>query len=140
MAGVRKPKWDTELGRLLYLDGKTDDQIAEELGVSKTAVTNYRLRHWGSANEGQKETHEKVEAASPSPPNAITAQQPDPKPVSMATPDGVYSILEEATKAKSGIEAICTADAILCLWNWNDTDDLRRARAAINYLIKRLEG
>lgn len=71
-------------------------------------------------------------------------QQPDQQhnspPVSMATPDGVYTILEEATKSKSGIEAICTADAILCLWNWNCADDLRRARAAINFLIKRLEG
>ena len=53
---------------------------------------------------------------------------------------GVYNILEEATKTKSGIEAICTADAILCLWNWDSADDLRRARAAINHLIKRLEG
>ena len=58
----------------------------------------------------------------------------------MSTPDGVYSILEEATKTKNGIEAICTADAILCLWNWGNADDLRRARAAINHLIKRLEG
>lgn len=141
MSGGKKPKWDTELGRLLYLDGRTDDQIAEELGVSKTAVTNYRLRHWGRANEGKKETDVEVEdAVHVAPPNTITAQQPDPKPVSMATPEGVYSILEEATKTKGGIEAICTADAILCLWNWDSVDDLRRARAAINHLIKRLEG
>ena len=63
MAGARKPRWDTELGRLLYLDGKTDDEISEELGISKTAVTNYRLRHWGRANERQKETHNEVKAA-----------------------------------------------------------------------------
>lgn len=64
----------------------------------------------------------------------------EPIPVSMSTPDGVYSVLEEATKTKGGIEAICTADAILCLWNWGSVDDLRRARAAINYLIRKLEG
>lgn len=60
--------------------------------------------------------------------------------MSFATPDGVYRVLEEATKSKNGIEAICTADAILCLWNWESPDDLRRARAAINYLLKKLEG
>lgn len=58
----------------------------------------------------------------------------------MATMDGVYHILEEATKSLSGIDAICTADAILCLWNWNSADDLRRALSAITYLIKKLEG
>lgn len=51
--GGKKPKWDTELGRLLYLDGRSDAQIAEELGVSQTAVMNYRIRHWGKANTQQ---------------------------------------------------------------------------------------
>lgn len=66
--------------------------------------------------------------------------QPEAPPVDMSTPDNVYRILAEATKSKTGIEAICTADAILCLWNWDSADDLRRARAAINHLIRRLEG
>lgn len=74
------------------------------------------------------------------PPELKHIPEPPLLPVSMATPDGVYNILEEATKTKTGIEAICTADAILCLWNWDSADDLRRASAAINHLIKRMEG
>ena len=43
---MRKPKWDTELGRLLWLDGQTDGQIADALGVQTSAVTAFRKRHW----------------------------------------------------------------------------------------------
>lgn len=146
MPGRRKPQWDTELGRILYLDGRTDEQIAEELGTSKTAVMNYRIRHWGKANDRPESApeelapslvvSEKKEHLAGEPQTQSQSQHS----VSMATPDGVYSILEEATKSKAGIEAICTADAILCLWNWGCADDLRRARAAINFMIKRLEG
>ena len=146
MPGRRTPQWDTELGRLLYLDGRTDEQIAEELGTSKIAVMNYRIRHWGKANTRPESAPEKsAEATVVSEKKEQPAGEPQERArpqhsVSMATPDGVYSILEEATKTKAGIEAICTADAILCLWNWASADDLRRARAAINHLINRLEG
>ena len=64
MAIGRVPKWDTEMGRLLYLDGRSDEQIAEELGVSKTAVTNYRLRHWGKANDRSQDAPEQLEQES----------------------------------------------------------------------------
>lgn len=138
-----KASWDTELGRLLRLDGKSDTQIAEELGTTKAAVTNVRLRRWqkGAARpESQTPSGTTCEAqVATTPPEESEVKQETPV-VSMSTPDGVYRILEEATKTKSGIEAICTADAILCLWNWDSADDLRRARSAITYLIKRLEG
>ena len=137
-----KPRWDTELGRLLWLEGKSDAQIAAEMGVAPNTVLHQR-RKW------EKTTTRPEPAAPVKEPEAELAPvliQPQPEakkespPVSMSTPEGVYSILEEATKTKSGIEAICTADAILCLWNWDSADDLRRARAAINHLIRRLEG
>ena len=139
-----KPRWDTELGRLLWLEGKSDAQIAKEMGDAPNTVLHQR-RKW-------EKTTTRPEPAAPAQEaepvhelaNRLT-QPPEAKkeslpPVSMSTPEGVYNILEEATKTKSGIEAICTADAILCLWNWDSADDLRRARAAINHLIKRLEG
>ena len=46
LSKMRKPKWDTELGRLLWLDGQTDGQIADALGVQTSAVTAFRKRHW----------------------------------------------------------------------------------------------
>lgn len=51
MPGGRKPSWDTELGRLLWLDGKTDAQIAEEMGTTEAAVANVRLRRWQKGTE-----------------------------------------------------------------------------------------
>ena len=121
----------------MWLEGKKDREIAEHFGIASNTVTTCRRKYW--------EKHVDPSEKKSEPPQAITvkpAADPAPQPpkVSMSTPDGVYSILEEATKNKSGIEAICTADAILCLWNWDSADDLRRARAAINHMIKRLEG
>lgn len=138
-----KPRWDTELGRLLWLEGKSDAQIAKEMGVAPNTVLHQR-RKWEKTTKRPEPVPEDVapENEPELAPVLIpeTKETPKPPQVSMATPEGVYSILEEATKTKSGIEAICTADAILCLWNWDSADDLRRARAAINHLIRRLEG
>lgn len=58
---------------------------------------------------------------------------------SFQEPENVYEILEAATSKLSGIQAICTADAILCLWNWNGPEDLKRAKAAIDYLLKKYD-
>lgn len=43
---MKKPKWDTELGRLLWLEGKCDGEIADEFGIAISTVTSYRKRHW----------------------------------------------------------------------------------------------
>ena len=43
---MRTPKWDTELGRLLWLEGKSDGEIADELYIPTSSVTSYRRRHW----------------------------------------------------------------------------------------------
>ena len=133
-----KPKWDTELGMQMWLEGKKDKEIAEHFGIAANTVTTCRRKYWEKHKQPPKKNTE--EATDPMDPPVGPVRKTEPAMVSMSTPDGVYRILEEATKTKSGIEAICTADAILCLWNWESADDLRRARAAINHLIKRLEG
>ena len=109
--------------------------IVSGIGARQTIAARMHRSSW-SRNLRRCPRQPKKKVAAPERP-AEAAPVPQ---VSMATPDGVYSILEEATKSKNGIEAICTGDAILCLWNWGCADDLRRARAAINFLIKRLEG
>lgn len=43
---MKKPKWDTEMGRLLWLEGKCDGEIADEFGIAISTVTSYRKRHW----------------------------------------------------------------------------------------------
>ena len=43
---MRKPNWDTEAGREMWLEGKKDAQIADAFGISVHAVTSYRVKHW----------------------------------------------------------------------------------------------
>ena len=50
--------------------------------------------------------------------------------------------LESATVNLSGIEAICTANAIKYLWRWkqkNGLEDLRKAQWYLSKLIKRVK-
>lgn len=46
MRAMKNPKWDTELGQLLWLEGKSDGAIADEFGIAISTVTSYRKRHW----------------------------------------------------------------------------------------------
>lgn len=50
--------------------------------------------------------------------------------------------LEAATKGLTGIEAVCTANAIKYLWRWklkNGIEDLKKAKWYIDHLIALLE-
>lgn len=51
--------------------------------------------------------------------------------------------LESATAGLTGIEAVCTANAIKYLWRYkhkNGVQDVKKAQWYINHLIKHLEG
>ena len=51
--------------------------------------------------------------------------------------------LEAATSGLTGIEAVCTANAIKYLWRWkqkNGIQDLEKARWYINRMIAKLAG
>lgn len=50
-----------------------------------------------------------------------------------------YEIMEVATKDLAGIYAICTAEAITWLWNWKSAEDLQKAKAAIDYMLQKME-
>ena len=66
----------------------------------------------------------------------------DEEKINVATegrsPLEVYEVLEAATADMKGIQAICTADAIMCLWNWDSKEDLLKARSSIDYMLRRL--
>lgn len=69
-----------------------------------------------------------------------TAKTPAPSAVAPEAPAQIsaFETIEQATKGMVGIHAICTADAIRCLWGWNNVEDLQAARDSIDYLIRRL--
>ena len=41
-----QPKWDVTLGRRMYLDGKSDKEIAEHFGIAVSTVSYQRRRSW----------------------------------------------------------------------------------------------
>lgn len=167
---VRKPKWDTELGKLLWLEGKDDGEIADELHIPTSSVTSYRRRHWekelirkedappGLPDDADEEERENeggaadggVIATEDAPAMIETAKTVirneenvmDEEKTYAATegkkPLEVYDVLEAATADMKGIQAICTADAIMCLWNWENKEDLMKARSSIDYLLRRI--
>ena len=51
----------------------------------------------------------------------------------------LYQVLEAATANKTGIMAICTAEAISNLWKWETAEDLRKAAEAIAYMLGKME-
>ena len=65
-------------------------------------------------------------------------KQPGAQPVVQPDPMNMLSVMEAATGELKGIQAICTANAIQSLWNWKSIYDLQRARASIDYLLKKL--
>ena len=164
LKNTRKPKWDTELGRLLWLDGRKDGEIADEFGIPISTVTSYRKRHWEKGtpmaepptpgvlrsgnwepvavdvpDEDEEETMHQDNSLQIPEKSPMTALKQEPAIVQFEDVTNVYEILEAATSSLNGIQAICTADAILCLWNWSGPEALKRARAAIDHLLKKLE-
>ena len=43
---MRKPNWDTEEGRRMWMSGKKDEEIADAFGISTGAVTSRRKKYW----------------------------------------------------------------------------------------------
>lgn len=41
-----KPKWDTQLGMQMWLEGKKDKEIAEHFGIAANTVTTCRRKYW----------------------------------------------------------------------------------------------
>lgn len=70
-----------------------------------------------------------VEVPAPPVPEAPASAVPERSSVDR------YTFLAEATRELQGIDAICTAEALLSLWNWRDKAALLKAREAIDYLI-----
>lgn len=137
---MRKPKWDTELGRLLWLDGRKDGEIADEFGIPISTITSYRKRHWEKGGQKPYPKDEPVQNPEPEEPFPEGGtEMGETKVESAEEQTAVYDILETATSNMQGIQAICTADAILCLWRWESKEDLLKAKTSIEYLLQRME-
>lgn len=131
---MKKPTWDTEAGRQMWLDGKSDSEIADEFRISTGAVTSFRRKHWEPKPKAGGETLTRA--------TTFDGKEEEFMPKSDAQPAShsveVFDILEAATAELKGIQAICTAGAIQSLWNWSSKEDLLNAKANIDHLLKKL--
>lgn len=48
----RVANWDTALGYQLYLEGRSDGEIADECRVKTSTITSYRLKRWRKNPDG----------------------------------------------------------------------------------------
>lgn len=128
---MAKAKWDTDAAYEMYLAGKSDKQIGEELNVDPAAIGNYRRKHWETPLSV-------VPVETEAPEDLKSAESPVELPKPDFDPWDIYSVMETATRELKGIQAICTANAIQNLWNWDSKEALLKARADIDYLLKKL--
>lgn len=128
--------WDVDAGYKMWLDGSSDKEISKALHIAISTVSYRRRKYW--------EKIPRVGGEAVAAPDTSAGKEDEP----MLTPKtavsnapaqiGVFEAMESATKDMVGIHAICTADAIRCLWGWKDVKDLQAARDSIDYLIQRL--
>lgn len=133
---MKKPTWDTDAGRQMWLDGKSDSEIADEFHISTGAVTSYRKKHWDpkTARGGRPSSPSKIERR-----EEVSVPEENTKPLPQEVQKiGIFDVMEAATVELKGIRAICTANAIQNLWNWTNKEALLTARANIDYLLKKL--
>lgn len=133
---MKKPTWDTDVGRQMWLDGKSDSEIADEFHISTGAVTSYRKKHWElkSMRGGTASKPANVERK-----EEVSVPEDNTKPLPQAVQRiGIFDVMEAATVELKGIQAICTANAIQSLWNWTSKEALLTARANIDYLLKKM--
>ena len=161
-----KPRWDIAQGKQMWEQGMSDSQIAKHFGIAANTVLHQRRSYWEKGITApvkkkkeeaevkrplEDEVLEKMEPCTPPEdivPTVCTEEEPKQEmkvEVKQETskpaprPLDIYKVLEEATAKMQGINAICTAEAILQLWNWDSREDLLKARGAIDYLLKKLE-
>ena len=140
-----KPKWNTEEGKRMWQEGLKDRQIAEHFGVASNTVTAHRIKYWekktdsDSGKESALESRTKTATAKARPKDTKSRTVRPDTQVPEDHKIDIYKVLEEATGKMQGIVAICTAEAILQLWNWTGREELLKARKAIDYLLGRME-
>lgn len=133
---MAKATWDTAKGYQMFLDGESDAAIAKAVGIASSTLNYYKRKHWLPQDPVVGGDAPKEKEVVPMQPEA--KKQPEAQPVVQTDPMDMFSVMEAATGELKGIQAICTANAIQSLWNWKSIYDLQRARASIDYLLKKL--
>lgn len=78
-----RPKWDTELGMQMWLEGKKDREIAEYFGIASNTVTTCRNKYWEKHRQPPAKKREEPEEETA--PEETTAPEQTVEPTESAT-------------------------------------------------------
>jgi hypothetical protein len=146
---IAMAKIDKEQARQMWLEGKTDDEIAKAFGVTKQAVSAIRRKHWEKADDFAGPVSEVAEDRPAVCPEelhedcvvggdrcAVDEDMVDPEEEDAKV---LIRALELMTSHLKGMEAVMTAQVVTALWKWQDKEDLIEVRNCLDYLIGRCE-
>ena len=133
MAKVQK--WDREKGRQMWLEGKTDKEIASIWGVHPDAVGQVRRKIWElepgapkkANNRGPKTSH--IVEVDPTP--ATEPQEVNCHEITTTNQPDFFDLVAHVVEGKTGMAAVVTGQAVLALKN----NDLLEAKRCITWLI-----
>lgn len=106
MAG-RKATWDTGYGYELYLQGKSDAEIADACRVQTGAVTSYRVKRWAKMPDGGR-------VSEPAAAEELTEEIATSSPVGTPRNDVVIQgTAGDAGEGETGMKKIIVPDALV---------------------------
>ena len=154
----RVAKWDTDLGYQLYLEGRSDGEIADACGVQIGTVKAMRLNRWRKDPDGGRDRgcgHCPPSAGKPTAPpflaeqgsqgdgtEAVPYENEKEKEVAGMPVEidesrdtaKMMEVIAKMTEGMGGIKAVCVGNIIQNLWNLNSIDDIRDARNILSWL------
>jgi hypothetical protein len=146
-------QWDTDLGYRLYLEGKSDHEIADECRVNTGTVTSYRLKRWRKNPDGGRDAPLRRRMGM-----APLSQQADSSPTLRAGEplenDGkevagmseekkidqktetarMMEVIAKMTLGMGGILAVCVGNIIQSLWGLSSKQGIQDARNILDWL------
>ena len=145
--------WDTALGYRMYLEGHSDGEIADACGVKICTVYSMRMKRWRKNPDGGRgappDGEVPPDGAHPHQSAAMTASPSREKPVEnegkgvagmpMEIDESrdtarMMEVIAKMTEGMGGIKAVCVGNIVQALWNLSSVDDIRAARAILNWL------
>ena len=145
----RTAQWDTDLGYRLYLEGKSDHEIADECRVNTGTVTSYRLKRWRKNPDGGRGAPpDGVAVGTPGPGCPDTAgavslreerkevaEVSEEKKNSVKTETArMMEVIAKMTIGMGGILAVCVGNIIQSLWGLSSKQGIQDARNILDWL------
>lgn len=138
---------DKEQARQMWLEGKTDAEIAKAFGATKQTIGAIRRKYWEKADGFAGPVSEVAEDGPAVSPVELhedcvvggdrCAVDEDIEDLDEDDTKTMLRALELMTSRHTGMAAVMTAQIVTVLWDWSDVEDLKEVRNCLDYLIGR---